>query len=179
MKQLPSLMFLALVLAGCATKAPDVTTQVNQFTNERTDAMEDVLLKGPGNPPRELIWLSATRYSKQFNRAPIFIGVKYMARAETGALDIDPGQSLTIIADGTPYKLTGSGSLNARTTTKENDQEFTQESAFYEILPSQLARISQAKKIQILVKGQRGLVERELDAEAMNRLRRFVGHMAI
>lgn len=179
MKQLSSLIFAAIVLAGCATKAPDVTTQVNQFTNERTDAMEDVLLQGTGNPPRELIWLSATRYSKEFNRAPIFIGIKYMARAETGALNIDPGQSLTIIADGTSYKLTGSGSLNARTTTTENGQEFAQESAIYEILPWQLVRISQAKKAQVLVKGQRSLVERDLDAEAMNRLRRYVMHLAI
>lgn len=179
MKQLTSLMFAALVLAGCATKTPDVTTQVNQFTNERTDAMEDVLLQGPGNPPRELIWLSATRYSKEFNRAPIFVGIKYMARAETGALDIEPGQSLTILADGLPYKLTGSGSLNTRTTVKENGQEFAQESAIYEILPSQIARIAEAKKVQVLVKGKRGLVERELDPVAMERLRRYVSHLAI
>jgi hypothetical protein len=179
MKQLPSLMVLALVLAGCATKAPDVTTQVNQFTNERTDAMEDVLLKGPGNPPREIIWLNATRYAKDFSHAPIFIGVKYMARTETGALDIDPGPSLTIVADSTSFKLTGSGSLNGRTTFKQDGQEFVQESALYEISRSQLLALSRAKKVQIFVKGQHGLVERELDKDALERLQRYVNHLAL
>lgn len=179
MKLVSPSIVLALILAGCATKAPDVTTQVNQLTNERTSAMEDVLLKGPGDPPREIIWFNATRYSKEFSHAPIFIGIKYMARAETGALKIPPGQSLTIVADGTSYKLSGSGSLNARTVVEQEGHEFAQETALFEILPSQLVRVSEAKKIQLLIKGDQGLVERQLNAEAMDRLRRFVSHLAL
>jgi hypothetical protein len=179
MKTLLPFLATAALLAGCATQAPDVTTHHDKFSTERADVMEDILLKGPTEPPRELLWLNATRYSKEFSSAPIFLGIDYMARTDTGLLDIEPGQTLTVTADGTSYKFTGTGSLNTRQTVTREGQEFVQEGAIYQIKPSQLMTISQAKQVQVQVKGKNGLVQRNLDEKAMDRLRRFVAHLAI
>lgn len=179
MKTLLPLLAVAVLLAGCATQAPDVTTHRDQFTDERADVMEDILLPGPTEPPRELLWLNATRYSKEFSSAPIFLGISYMARTETGLLDIEPGQTLTIISDGATYKLSGSGSLNVRDAVVQEGQEFVRESALYQVKPSDLITISQGKQVIVKVRGKNGLVERTLKEEALDRLRRFVTYLAI
>src|SRR2546426_12777634 len=125
-----------LTLAGCAMKAPVVTTHYDPVSGNRTDLLSDNLLETPG-PLREYVELDGSRIWKNYYESIYYLEVRYMARAEVGYLEIAPGETLTIIADGKPLKFSGLGSANMR---KPYKKELVRENALYPATKSALQK---------------------------------------
>lgn len=173
MKTTLTLIALIGLLAGCATKPPPVATDVNPITGARTD-FSDILLPGSSSQPREVVYLSTFR-TADFQTAPkYYILAKYIAPAEVGYLEVPPGQTLTLFADGQPIKLDSSGSLNTRKAFKEKDVDFVSETAQYQVSKLDMEKLGYARKIKVQLKGNKGLVEREFGPENYDSIRAFV-----
>lgn len=166
-------LLLALVL-GCSTPIPDVASHYDAVSGLRTDLLSDNLLTTEG-PPRELVWLNASRLFKNSRDADYYLEVSYMATQEVGALEIQPGDSLTIVTDSKELVFSGTGSGGMRKVTKE----FVRESAIYQATRIQLQEIALAKQVKVRVKGRNGLIEREFKEENFNRYREFVTRFAL
>lgn len=162
-----------MVAAGCATKPPATATYYDPVTGRRTDLSENIL-QGPGTP-REVMWFNLFRDYTNPRKATYYVEVKYMAPKDAGYLEIQPGETLTVIADGQPTKFDGSGSLNRRKTYRK---DFVTETAIYEVSKADLQKLAGAKQIKIQVKGNNGLVEREFTAENFENLKAFVSRAA-
>ena len=158
-------------MAGCATQpAPDVTSYRDAITGLRTDLLSDNLLES-GDAPRELLWLNVSRVFQNGREYDYYLEVTYMAREEVGLLEIPPGASLTLVMDGETVLLSGSGSVNGSKPAKDG---VVQESAIYKTTKLLLQKISIASEVQVAVKGQNGLVEREFSEENLSKFQRFV-----
>jgi hypothetical protein len=157
------------LVAGCALQAPEVSTHYDPVGN-RTDLLADNLLDTAG-PPREMVWLNASRMWKSYNESQYYLEVEYMARKEVGFLEIPPGPMLTIIADGQPFKFNGSGSMNLR---KPYKKELVRENAIYPASKRDLQKIAAAKEVKVTIKGDKGLIEREFAKANIERFRKFV-----
>lgn len=167
---LPTLAFLLLV-AGCATAPlPDVVTHYDQHTRIRTDLIPENVLESPQNPPREIVLLNASRIFKDYQDFDYYLDVQYTARAETGLLDINPGESLIIMADDKELKFRGSGSLNAR----KLKGDFVAEQAYYTASADDLRAIAHAKKVQVHIIGRNGRVVRDFGPANFERFKKFV-----
>ena len=164
----------AALLAGCATHAPDVSSYVDQMTGLRTDLMENEL-DTPGQP-REIVWLNASRVFRSQNESDLYLEATYMAMKDRGYLEIPPGKTLTVIADGKPMTFDGTGSANMRKPFKK---DFVRETALYPISKMQLQKIANARDVKVQIKGNNGLVEREFKPENFERLRKFVSYYAV
>lgn len=161
---------VAILLAGCATQRPSVTTYIDPVTRARTDLMSENMLETP-EPIREIVWLNASRMFRNARNYQYYLEVDYMARRETGFLEIPPGETLVIVADGQELKFTGSGSLNSR---KELKEEVT-ERAIYAASGEQLRTIANAEKVEVSIRGRSGMVQRTFTPENTQRFRQFVG----
>jgi len=159
-----------LLLAGCATQSPELSTYYDPLFGNRTDLLSGNLLDTPGQP-RELVELNASRIWKNENQSVYYLEVSYMARAEVGYLDIPPGEMLTVIADGKPMKFDGTGSLNMR---KPYKKELVRENAIFPASKTALQKIAAAQKVKVQIKGDKGLIEREFAQENLDRFRKFV-----
>lgn len=164
----------ALLVAGCATQAPDVSSYYDQVSGLRTDLMENEL-EAPGQP-REIVWLNASRVFHDYKNSELYLMVTYMAMQERGYLEISPGKTLTIVADGKPLIFEGTGSANQR---KPYKKDFVRETALYPVSKADLQKIAGARDVKVQIKGNNGLVEREFKAENFQRLRRFVSYYAV
>jgi hypothetical protein len=160
----------AVILSGCATKAPDVATYYDPYTHARTDLTGENMLPSPANPPREIVWLNASRVFMNPRDFQYYLEVDYMARAETGFLDIAPGETLVILADGQELKFTSSGSSNSR---REHKGEVT-ERAIYPATGQQLRAIAEAESVKVSILGRNGMVQRDFNAENFKKFRQFV-----
>jgi hypothetical protein len=165
------MVLAASLLAGCATKAPDVATYIDPYTHARTDLMAENMLESP-QPIREIVWLNASRVFLNARDYQYYLEVNYMARAETGLLEIPPGETLVILADGQQLTFSGSGSLNNR---KEHKGEVT-ERAIYAVTGSQLRAIATAESVKVSIRGRNGMVQRTFTPANFNRFRHFVQH---
>jgi hypothetical protein len=168
-KRISFLLLLTSLLAGCATKAPEVATYIDPYTKARTDLMGENMLESP-QPIREIVWLNASRVFRNSRDFQYYLEVDYMARAESGFLEIPPGETLVILADGQELKFTGSGSVNSR---KEKKDEVT-EHAIYIATGQQLRAIATADKVKVSVLGRKGIVQRTFTPENSDRFRQFV-----
>jgi hypothetical protein len=169
---LNKILFLVLaagLLQGCTTKSPDVVTYVDPYTHARTDLTAENILEAPG-PVREVVWLNASRMFSNSRDYRYYLEVDYMARAETGFLEIPPGETLVILADGQELKFTGSGSLNSR---KEKKDEVT-ERAIYPATGQQLRTIAGAQSVKVSILGRNGMVQREFTPANFEKFRHFV-----
>jgi len=156
-----------LFSSGCDT-TPEVTSYVNPVSGRRTDVLAENLLEAPGQT-REMLWLNAYRDFTDQYRFKYYLEVIYGAREEAGALDIGPGRSLTIIADGNEMNFAGLGSLS-----KDEEKGAVFETARYEATADDIYRISRAKQVTVRVTGKNGLVVREFAAENFDKFRKFV-----
>lgn len=161
-------------MAGCKTQAPDVSSYYDQMSGLRTDLMENEL-EAPGQP-REIVWLNASRVFRDQRTSDLYLEASYMAMTERGYLEIPPGKTLTIIADGKPIVLDGTGSTNMR---KPYKKQFVRETALYPVTKAQLQKIASSKDVKVQLKGNNGLVEREFKEQNFQRLRRFVSYYAV
>ena len=169
-----SLLAVAALLAGCASPAPDVSTYYDQTTGLRTDLMENEL-EAPGQL-REIVWLNASRVFHSRKETELFLEATYMAMKDRGFLEIPPGKTLTIIADGKPIVLDGSGSTNMR---KPYKKDLVRETALYPVTKAQLQQIASSKEVKVQIKGSNGLIEREFKPANFERLRKFVSYYAV
>ena len=167
------LAVVAAFLAGCASPAPDVTTYYDQMTGQRTDLMENEL-EAPGQL-REIVALNAYRVF-QDRKPEFFLQASYMAMKDRGYLEIPPGKSLTITADGTPIIFDGTGSMNMRAPYKK---DLVRETALYPVTKAQLQKIASSRDVKVQIKGNNGLIEREFKPVNFERLRKFVSHYAV
>lgn len=163
------------MLVGCATEQPDVQSIYDQVTGLRTDLLADNELEAPGQT-REVVWLNASRVFRDYNKSEYYLEVSYMALADRGYLDIPPGQTLTLVADGQPMTFDGSGSMNTR---KPYKKDFVRENAIYPVTKAQLQKIAAAKQVRVQIKGKNGLIERDFKTANFDRFRRFVYSYAI
>ncbi len=169
------LLTLLGLLAGCTAPQTRVTSYYDQFGGQ-TDMLADNELPSPLQP-REVIWLNAYRVFKG-TQPMYYLEVRYLATAEVGWLEIEPGQSLTLTADGQPFKfVSASGSANTRELVRK--KSFAQETALYEITKDQLIKIAKANQIKVQVKGNKGLVERDFGPKNYADFRAFVTRYAL
>lgn len=173
MKNGLALILAAAFLAGCV-QTPDVTTYVDPATKQRTDLLSENELATPDNP-REIIWLNASRVPINRKESRIMLEVEYGARPEAGYLDILPGRTLTIIADGQELKFSGIGSSNNR--REKNGLIF--ERALYEAKLEDIRAIANAEKVTVLVRGKDLLVERDFTAENSQRFKDFLNQITL
>ncbi|HEX7862027.1 MAG TPA: hypothetical protein VF773_16965 [Verrucomicrobiae bacterium] len=157
----------AAVLTGCGS-TPEVTSYVNPVSGRRTDVLAENLLDAPGQS-REMLWLNAYRdFSDQY-RFKYYLEAIYGAREEAGYLDVGPGRSLTIVADGQEMNFVGLGSLS-----KEEENGAVFESARYEATADDIYRISRARTVNVRLTGKNGVVVRDFNAENFDKFRKFV-----
>src|SRR4029077_8145382 len=97
------------------------------------------ILEPPQNPPREVVWLNADRIAADaWNRqTKLYLHVDYMAKAETGFLEIPVGTSLILTVDGREMKFTGNGSFNKRNSREKG---FVNETALYQVSRMDLSK---------------------------------------
>ena len=165
-----------MLLAGCATRqAPDVTTHIDQTSGLRTDLLGDNLLEGKG-PPRELLWLNASRVYRNYSDAQYYLEVQYMAKEDAGYLEIPAGETLTVLIDGQPLKFSGTGGANMRKPYKD---QLVREVAIYPATRIQLQKIALGRDVKVQVRGNNGLVEREFAKDNQERFRQFVTRFAL
>jgi len=164
---------LALFTACRTASPPDVTTNFDPISGERTDMLSENILETTQTPPREVIWLNAERvYRGVWNsQSSIFLEVNYMARAESGYLEIPLGPSLFLTVDGQEMSFSGNGSFNKRKSARKG---FVNETAFYPVNKQQLEKIANAKQVKVRIKGNNGIVEREFGPENFKRFQDFV-----
>ena len=162
-------LVLAAILAGCATNQRDVATCYDSFTGLRTDLIMDNPLE-PGGEAREYLWLNASRVFKTFTTYNYYLEVTYAAKAETGFLEIGPGQTLAIVADGREMKFAGSGSSSLR----KKKGEVLNENALYSAQADQLRVIAGAQRVTVRVIGKTGLVQRDFGPQNFERFKKFV-----
>ena len=158
--------FALISSTGCGT-TPEVTSYVNPVSGRRTDVLAENLLEAPGQS-REMIWLNAYRDFQDQYRFKYYLEVIYGAREEAGALDIGPGRSLTITADGNEMNFVGLGSLS-----KEEEKGAVFETARYEATADDIYRISRARQVSVRVVGRNGIVVRDFSAENFDKFRKF------
>jgi hypothetical protein len=164
------LFFCCLLAAGCATApAPDVTSHYDAVSGLRTDLLADNLLTAEG-PPRELIYLNASRVFRNLRDADYYLEVTYLATPQVGFFEIAPGQSLTINVDGQEMMLSGSGSSGLRRT----EANVVEERAIYPVTTLQLQRIAVGENVKVRVAGRAGLIDREFKEDNHEKFRRFV-----
>jgi hypothetical protein len=166
-------VWAAVLLAGCATTPPQVATYHDPGTGLRTDLITDNLVE-PDQPSREMLWLNASRVFKTATRFSYYLEVTYAATAETGYLDISPGPSLVLVADGKELKFSGNGSQQLRRDKKG----VLTENALYEVQAQDLRAIAAAQKVTVRVSGRNGWVQREFKAVNRERFREFVAKYA-
>ncbi len=174
-----SLTLIALLglLAGCATPPPQVGTDVNPLTGTRTDVTETMLVSA--GTPREVVWLTGFRECPPGAQPRYYLMIRYIAPLEVGYLEIPPGQSFTLQADGNPIKLDGTGSLNTRRTFKQEGMEFVSEVAQYPVSRLDLQKIGYARKLKAQIKGNKGLIERDFVDDNYDKMRAFVTRTAL
>jgi hypothetical protein len=161
-------------LAGCSTTPPpDAATSYDPITGVRTDLMSQNMLETVQKPPREVVWLNASRVFKNYRNkdSTYYLEVSYMSREETGYLNIPAGGTLTVIADGQEMRFSGTGSYNQR---KKNKDGFVSESALYPATRDQIQKIANAKQVKVRIRGDNGLVERDFGPANFSRFKEFL-----
>ena len=172
MKNFLMLIAALALVAGCETKPPATATAYDPITGARTDVSEN-LLQVEGTP-REVVYLNMFREYRSRRQSDYYFEAFYMAPKDAGYLEIPPGQTLTIAADGDTLKFTGNGSLNRRRESRAQKTDFVTETALYEVKKDDLQKLANAKKIKVQLRGNNGLVEREFVQENFDNLKAFV-----
>ncbi|MCF7765859.1 MAG: hypothetical protein K9N62_19495 [Verrucomicrobia bacterium] len=160
----------AVFLAGCQTAVvPDVATHIDPSTHIRTDLIPENLLETSGST-RELLWLNASRVFKDYQNFDYYLEVHYEAMEETGLLKINPGSSLTVIANGQEVKFRGSGGMNPRSSRRG----IVSEDAIYPVSGEDLRLIAYSDTLTVRVSGANGVLTREFQEVNFDRFRKFV-----
>ena len=160
---------LLLAFSGCqSTPRDDVASFTNPITARRTDVLGQNLLE-TSTPSREMIWLNAYRDFLNLNEYRYYLELIYGANEQAGYLDIGPGRSLTIVADGKEMNFASLGSLD-----KEKEGSALFERVRYDATSDDLNQIAHAKQVSVRVVGQNGIVVRQFGPENFDKFRKFM-----
>lgn len=171
MRQYLLLLLPICLFAACASpEKPAVVTHYDKMTGQRTDLLSENLIEGEEETPRELIWLNASRVYKDREDFDYFLEVHYEATQEAGFIDIRPGQTLTILADGKELQFSGRGSMNRR----HEQDGLVSEDAMYQVSADELRAISRANEVIVQVIGRNGVVQRKFAPANSERFKVFV-----
>ncbi|MDX1952515.1 MAG: hypothetical protein SFY81_10035 [Verrucomicrobiota bacterium] len=165
---LVALASFSLLLSGCSSTPSSPVSSYYDMRGLRTDILAENVLDGGPNE-REMIWLNASRLYHENGRATYYLEVRYAANEETGYLEIYPGRTLNIVADGQQLRFSGLGSLE-----QKKDGKVVYEDARYEASVIDLHTIANARKVTVIIKGKNSLVTREFSPENFQRFREFV-----
>ena len=155
-------------LGGCGTM-PEVTTYRNPVTGIRTDVLAENLLDTGEERPREMLWLNAYRHFRNQWEYDYYLEAIYGATQEAGYLDIPPGRTLTILADGEELTFTSLGSFN-----KEVEGNAVFETVRYETNASVMQKIAQAENVTVQLRGENGIVVRDFKPENKEKFQKFL-----
>jgi hypothetical protein len=157
------------LVAGCETAPPaDVVARTDEVTGRQSHLITDNIVEDPAQSD-SLLWLNASQLFTYRGVARYYLEVRFQARPERGLIEISPGQSLTVTADGAPIRLSGPGSAKFR---KEKYGTVI-ETAVYSIDLPQLEKIAKAKDVRVRVSGAKGFVERNFAAKNFENFREF------
>jgi hypothetical protein len=160
-------------LAGCeTTPPPDVVSRTDEITGRQSHLITDNILEDPSQSD-SLLWLNASQLFTYRGASRYYLEVRFQARPERGLIEISPGQSLTVTADGVPLRLTGPGSAKFR---KEKYGTLI-ENAVFTVDFAQLEQIARAKEVKVRVAGTKGFVERQFAAKNFQNFREFVSQV--
>ncbi|MEK7678497.1 MAG: hypothetical protein AAB676_21935 [Verrucomicrobiota bacterium] len=162
-------LILLSLLAGCATPVPPVATYTDTVSGLRTDFIPENLLESK-EPSRELVWLNASRVFTDVRNFTYYLEVHYQATSETGWLDILPGKTLVVLADGQEMRFPGLGSLN----TRKEKKGIVMEDAIYETNAAALRAIANAQKLTVKVIGKNAIVVRDFAPANFEKFKKFV-----
>ena len=164
------LLPVVVLLAGCASvPKTDVYTYRSDIGGPGIDLIVDNELDS-GGKPTELIWLNASRIRQGPWDAKYYLEVRYEALAQTGYLDIAPGETLTLTVDGQTMKFGGVGSLNER---KETGGTLV-EHAIYQATVDDLRKIAKSKEVKVDIAGSQRTIHREFKRENIEKFRTFI-----
>ena len=116
-----------------------------------------------------MLWLNASQLYTYKGVAKYYLEARFQARPERGLIEINPGQSLTITADGAAIRLTGPGSAKFR---KEKYGTVI-ETAVYSVDLGHLEQMCRAKEVRVRVTGAKGFVERPFAVKNFENFREF------
>ena len=164
------LMAVALSLAGCAT-APksELYSYRNDLGGPGIDLIVDNELDS-GDRPTELIWLNALRTHRGAWDALFYMEVRYEALPQIGYLEISPGETLVLTADGQVMKFRGNGSVNERKATNNTLIEH----ALYEVKADDLRKIAKARDVKVDIVGSQRTVHRQFKPANTEKFKTFV-----
>ena len=162
-----ALLLTPLFLSGCAT-SDEVASYTNPISGRRTDVLAQNLLPSP-EYSREMIWLNAYRDFLNQNEYRYYLEVIYGANEQVGYLDIGPGRSLTVIADGNEMNFSSLGSLD-----KEKEGHAVFEKVRYDASSEDIITISHAKQVTVRITGRNGVVIRQFGPENIEKFKKFI-----
>ena len=163
---------LAVVLTACSTSQPmpDTLSYSDAFAAGGVDMIPENLLEG-GQSSDNCVWLNAARISQDSSHNDYYLELRYAARQEAGLLDIPPGKSLVVTADGQEIEFrSASGSLNNR----QKKKGVLTETALFPAAPEQLRTIAAANRVTVKVVAQKATIERSFGPANSERFRKFV-----
>lgn len=156
-------------LAGCETTPPEaVVSRTDEVTGRQSHLITDNIVEDTSQSD-SLLWLNASELFTYRGVAKYYLEVRFQARPERGLIEIGPGQSLTVTADGVPIRLTGPGSAKFR----KQKYGTVIETAVYSVELAQLDQIAKAKEVRVRVSGGKGFVERVFAAKNSENFREF------
>jgi hypothetical protein len=162
-------------LAGCETAPPaDVVSRTDELTGRQSHLITDNIIEDPSQND-SLLWLNASQLFTYRGATKYYLEVRFQARPERGLIEISPGQSLTITADGTPIRLSGPGSAKFR---KEKYGTLI-ENAVYSVDFGQIEQIAKAREVKVRVAGNKGFVERQFAAKNFENFREFIHQIRV
>ena len=164
------LLGISALLAGCSSMPnSDVYTYRSDVGGPGMDLIVDNELDS-GEKPTELVWLNALRVRAGAWKGRFYLEVRYEALPQTGWIEIGPGETLSVTADGQTMKFGGIGSSNERNQTDSTVVEH----AIYEAKADDIRRIARAKDVKVDIVGRLRTVHREFKPANIDKFKTFV-----
>ena len=161
-----SLIFIVTFI-GCSTSFYKVNTIQDEFDGYTINRMEDNTLSG-GGLLGDRIEINAQKFTTKDGDKLYSLIVEYGGE---GWLFIRKGESLILLVDGKRIGFTGEGSSGNRDVLYGNA---VMESAFYDISPKDLVKISRAKNIKVKIVGNKYYFERNFSEKNFENFKKFV-----
>ena len=161
------ILLLAGLFVGCSTTAPSLLTRQDEFTGDNIGLLTDNLITGKTSANAQ-IWLNASRIVRKTGVILFFLEVHVESTA--GALNIEPGETLTLVIDGQELRYDGIGSGHSR---KSTNGKFT-EDAIYRTTSGDIRKIANAQSVQVKVMGSKTYLESSFSTDNIQKFKDFV-----
>lgn len=164
-------LVVGLLVAGCAAPPEsDSYTHRAAMSGPDMDITLDNLLES-SEDRSYLAWLSAVRVRDNAWDSRYYLEVRYEGANDAGFIDLAPGETLLVSADGELMRFRGLGSDATRHRTGRGT--FV-ETALYEVEPDVIKRIAAANDVKVQINGQSRKLYREFKPINFQKFRHFV-----